>query len=58
MNSNKEVTANYQINTYELTLNATGNGEVSKVTDKEEHVTTVMLTGFFHAYGPINNYFS
>lgn len=29
-----------------------------KVTDKEEHVNTVMLTGFFHAYGPINNYFS
>lgn len=29
-----------------------------KVTDKEEHVNTVMLTGFFHAYGPINNYFN
>ena len=29
-----------------------------KVTDKDKHVNTVMLTGFFHAYGPINNYFN
>jgi len=29
-----------------------------KVTDKDEHVNTVMLMGFFHAYGPINNYFT
>ncbi len=28
-----------------------------KVADKIEHVNTVMLTGFYHAYGPVNNYF-
>ena len=28
-----------------------------KVADEVDHVNTVMLTGFFHAYGPINNYF-
>jgi 3-hydroxyacyl-CoA dehydrogenase len=27
------------------------------VADKEEDVNTVLLTGFFHAYGPINTYF-
>jgi len=26
------------------------------ISDNEENVNTVMLTGFFHAYGPINNY--
>ncbi|MCF8229034.1 MAG: 3-hydroxyacyl-CoA dehydrogenase family protein [Bacteroidales bacterium] len=29
----------------------------SKVAYKEEDVNTVMLTGFFHAYGPINQFF-
>jgi 3-hydroxyacyl-CoA dehydrogenase len=28
-----------------------------KVADREEDVNTVLLTGFFHAYGPINDYF-
>lgn len=27
-----------------------------KATDKPEHVNTVMVTGFHHLYGPINNY--
>jgi len=29
-----------------------------KVAHNEQDVNTVMLTGFFHAYGPINNYFA
>jgi 3-hydroxyacyl-CoA dehydrogenase len=29
-----------------------------KVAQSEKDVNTVMLTGFFHAYGPINNYFA
>ena len=28
-----------------------------KVSNEVDHVNTVMLTGFFHAYGPVNNYF-
>jgi len=28
-----------------------------KVADKIDHVNTVMLTGFYHAYGPVNNFF-
>jgi len=28
-----------------------------KVANNEEDVNTVMLTGFYHAFGPINNYF-
>jgi 3-hydroxyacyl-CoA dehydrogenase len=28
-----------------------------KVAAREEDVNTVLLTGFYHAYGPINNYF-
>ena len=27
------------------------------VAHKDEDVNTVLLTGFFHVYGPINNYF-
>ena len=27
------------------------------VAAKEDDVNTVLLTGFFHAYGPINDYF-
>jgi len=35
-----------------------GLGLVSdKVAAREEDVNTVLLTGFYHAYGPINNYF-
>jgi len=30
----------------------------SGVANNEQDVNTVMLTGFFHAYGPINNYFN
>ena len=30
---------------------------VDGVAHKEDDVNTVLLTGFFHAYGPINNYF-
>jgi 3-hydroxyacyl-CoA dehydrogenase len=30
---------------------------IDKVAHNEEDVNTVLLTGFFHAYGPINNYF-
>jgi len=29
----------------------------SKVADSTDDVNTVMLTGFFHAYGPVNNFF-
>lgn len=29
-----------------------------KVARSDEDVNTVLLTGFFHSYGPINNYFS
>ena len=28
-----------------------------KVADEIDHVNTVMLTGFYHAYGPVNNFF-
>ena len=28
------------------------------VADSEKDVNTVLLTGFFHAYGPINEYFN
>ncbi|MDT8393087.1 MAG: 3-hydroxyacyl-CoA dehydrogenase family protein [Bacteroidales bacterium] len=38
--------------------NEIGNGLVNdKVAHSEEDVNTVLLTGFFHAYGPINNFF-
>jgi len=29
-----------------------------KIAAREEDVNTVLLTGFYHAYGPINNYFN
>ena len=29
----------------------------SKVANNADDVNTVMLTGFFHAYGPVNNFF-
>ena len=28
-----------------------------EVANEIDHVNTVMLTGFFHAYGPVNNFF-
>lgn len=38
--------------------NEIGKGLVNdKVAHSEEDVNTVLLTGFFHAYGPINNFF-
>jgi 3-hydroxyacyl-CoA dehydrogenase len=38
--------------------NAIGKALVADhVAHNEEDVNTVLLTGFFHAYGPINNYF-
>ncbi|MBU8893718.1 MAG: 3-hydroxyacyl-CoA dehydrogenase family protein [Bacteroidales bacterium] len=49
-----KLTRDYVINSKNIGLKLVSD----KVTDKEDHVNTVMLTGFFHAYGPINNYFS
>jgi len=38
--------------------NAIGEGLVAdNVAHSKEDVNTVLLTGFFHSYGPINNYF-
>jgi hypothetical protein len=38
--------------------NEIGKGLVAdNVAHNDEDVNTVLLTGFFHAYGPINNYF-
>jgi hypothetical protein len=38
--------------------NAIGKALVAdNVAQNEDDVNTVLLTGFFHAYGPINNYF-
>jgi 3-hydroxyacyl-CoA dehydrogenase len=42
----------YLLNSKNIGLNLIKNG----IADNEENVNTVMLTGFFHAYGPINNY--
>lgn len=42
---------------YHSRSNEIGNKLVSdKVANNKEDVNTVMLTGFFHAYGPVNNY--
>jgi 3-hydroxyacyl-CoA dehydrogenase len=42
---------------YNAKSNEIGRGLVERgVANNEEDVNTVMLTGFFHAYGPINNY--
>jgi 3-hydroxyacyl-CoA dehydrogenase len=44
---------------YGQNSNAIGRKLVAdKVANNEQDVNTVMLTGFFHAYGPINQYFS
>jgi 3-hydroxyacyl-CoA dehydrogenase len=42
---------------YHQNSNNIGLGLVSNgIADSDENVNTVMLTGFFHAYGPINSY--
>jgi len=42
---------------YHLRSNEIGNKLVTdKVANNKEDVNTVMLTGFFHAYGPVNDY--
>jgi 3-hydroxyacyl-CoA dehydrogenase len=42
----------YALNSREIALKLVSDG----VADNEKDVNTVLLTGFFHAYGPINNY--
>ncbi len=42
----------YHINSKNIGLNLVKDG----IADNEENVNTVMLTGFFHAYGPINSF--
>ncbi|PKP36237.1 MAG: hypothetical protein CVT98_08560 [Bacteroidetes bacterium HGW-Bacteroidetes-15] len=42
----------YHFNSNNIGLGLVSNG----ISDSPENVNTVMLTGFFHAYGPINNY--
>ncbi len=49
-----KLTEDYVINSKNIGLKLVADG----VTEKEDHVNTVMLMGFFHAYGPINNYFN
>ncbi|MDA3954853.1 MAG: 3-hydroxyacyl-CoA dehydrogenase family protein [Bacteroidales bacterium] len=49
-----KLTKDYVINSKNIGLKLVAD----EVTDKEDHVNTVMLMGFFHAYGPINNYFN
>jgi len=48
------LTQEYIINSKDIGLKLVADG----VTEKEERVNTVMLMGFFHAYGPINNFFN
>ena len=43
---------NYALNSRKIALKLVND----KVAQNEEDVNTVLLTGFFHAYGPINNY--
>ncbi len=42
----------YHVNSKNIGLNLVKNG----IADNDDNVNTVMLTGFFHAYGPINSY--
>jgi 3-hydroxyacyl-CoA dehydrogenase len=49
-----QLTKDYVINSKNIGLKLVSDG----VTEKEDNVNTVMLMGFFHAYGPINNYFN
>jgi len=46
------LTRDYVLNSKNIGLKLVSDG----VTNNKEHINTVMLTGFFHAYGPINNY--
>jgi 3-hydroxyacyl-CoA dehydrogenase len=48
-----ELAARYGRNAKEIGLGLVRDG----VARKDEDVNTVMLTGFYHAYGPINGYF-
>jgi len=50
--SGSKLAREYHINSKNIGLNLVKNG----IADNDENVNTVMLTGFFHAYGPINNY--
>ncbi len=43
----------YGLKSKEIGLGLVKNG----VAEREEDVNTVLLTGFFHAYGPVNRYF-
>jgi len=47
-----KLACDYHLNSKNIGQNLVKNG----IADNEENVNTVMLTGFFHAYGPINNY--
>jgi 3-hydroxyacyl-CoA dehydrogenase len=47
-----ELAMNYYFNSKNIGLNLVKNG----IADNSENVNTVLLTGFFHAYGPINDY--
>jgi 3-hydroxyacyl-CoA dehydrogenase len=51
-NLGSKLAAEYHLNSKNIGLNLVSNG----IADNEENVNMVMLTGFFHAYGPINNY--
>lgn len=48
-----ELSINYGLRSKEIGLNLVKDG----VSNREEDVNKVLLTGFYHAYGPINNYF-
>ena len=48
-----ELAKSYGRKAKEIGLELVKNG----VAQKAEDVNTVMLTGFYHAYGPINSYF-
>jgi 3-hydroxyacyl-CoA dehydrogenase len=46
------LSSEYHLNSKNIGLDLVRNG----IADTEDNVNTVMLTGFFHAYGPINGY--
>ena len=48
-----KIAVTYGRKSKEIGLGLVGGG----VADRDEDVNTVLLTGFFHAYGPINGYF-
>ena len=51
-NAGSKLAVEYVVKANEIGLNLVKDG----VANSEEDVNTVMKTGFFHAYGPINNY--